>query len=97
MAIKLVEGQKVVENVGTLAFSAPEVIMNEAYDFKADVWSLGIICYTLVSTQLPFATSSTSDRLIELITKKDACFNASVWSIVSAKCKDLISKMLIKD
>ena len=54
LAIKLAEGEKVVQKVETITFSAPEVIKKEAYDFKADVWSLGIIYYMLVSSLLPF-------------------------------------------
>ena len=42
------------QKVGTITFSAPEVLKEEAYDFKADVWSLGIICYTLISSSLPY-------------------------------------------
>ena len=55
-AIKLAEGQKVTERSGTLAFLAPEVLKKEPYDFKVDVWSLGIICYTLIANNLPFVT-----------------------------------------
>ena len=74
LAIKLAEGKKVVQKVGTTAFTAPEVLKEEPYDFKADVWSLGIICYTLIATTLPFATSKPDPKLTQLITKKDISF-----------------------
>ncbi len=39
---------------GTVNFVAPEVISNESYDFKSDVFSLGVIMYYLLRGLLPF-------------------------------------------
>ena len=38
---------------GTPYYMAPEVI-NGSYSHKADIWSLGVLLYTLVSGYLPF-------------------------------------------
>ena len=40
--------------VGTKAYMAPEVMSNDYYDSKCDVWSLGVIMYFLLSGELPF-------------------------------------------
>lgn len=34
-------------NIGTLCYSAPEVVKNQEYDCRADVWSLGCIIYEM--------------------------------------------------
>ena len=39
---------------GTLAYVAPEVLMQKPYRFNGDVWSLGIIIYVILSGMLPF-------------------------------------------
>lgn len=31
--------------LGTLAYSAPQIVQNEIYNEKADIWSLGCIIY----------------------------------------------------
>ena len=49
--------QRLSMNVGTLQFCAPEMINNESklYDERVDVWSVGMILYSLFTLELPFA------------------------------------------
>jgi len=35
--------------VGTLIYTCPEIVQNQPYDDKADIWSLGCIIYELIS------------------------------------------------
>jgi len=39
--------------VGTRRYVAPEVLKREAYDFRVDLWSLGILMYILVAGRYP--------------------------------------------
>lgn len=41
-------------NFGDLRFKAPEIVNSESYTFKADVWSLGIIMFQILTGCLPF-------------------------------------------
>ena len=41
------------EPFGTLGYVAPEVLKKEPYSFSCDMWSLGSICYALLSGSLP--------------------------------------------
>ncbi len=43
-----------VEVFGTLPYMAPEIIMNQKYDNKVDVWSLGVIGHQLLFGKLYF-------------------------------------------
>ncbi|KAI8340323.1 kinase-like domain-containing protein [Chlamydoabsidia padenii] len=44
---------------GSLAYSAPEVIMRQKYTGpETDIWSLGVILYTLLAGELPFDDDS---------------------------------------
>jgi serine/threonine protein kinase len=37
-----------------MSYSSPEVVMNQPHDHSSDVWSLGVLLYTLFERKLPF-------------------------------------------
>lgn len=39
---------------GDIRFRAPEVCLGKHYDFKADIWSFGIILFHLLTGKLPY-------------------------------------------
>jgi len=45
---------KVKGGVGTPYYVAPEVLTEEFYDSKCDVWSAGVIAFLILSNRLPF-------------------------------------------
>ncbi|EGD72674.1 CAMK/CAMKL protein kinase [Salpingoeca rosetta] len=50
--------------VGSPAYAAPEIMANEKYSGpKADIWSLGVIVYTLLSGEMPFQADNIADKL----------------------------------
>lgn len=45
---------KMMTNTGTLAYKAPEMFTGGCYDESIDMWSVGVICYELLTGHLPF-------------------------------------------
>jgi serine/threonine protein kinase len=39
---------------GTPLNMAPEILTNQHYTYKADIWSLGVFLYQLLTGQYPF-------------------------------------------
>ena len=80
---------------GTPYFVAPEILLRDKYDQKADMWSVGVIIYCILSGQLPFTGMRHLD-LFKAIIAGDFTFDEG-WENVSDDAKDLISKLLITD
>lgn len=53
---RFVMGTDVLRNsrVGTPLFLAPELVRQDTYDFKVDIWALGCVIYTLAQQDTPF-------------------------------------------
>jgi calcium-dependent protein kinase len=48
------EYANLTDTVGTLYSMAPEVLEGTYYDYKADLWSVGVVTYLLLSKKQPF-------------------------------------------
>ena len=46
---------------GSLCFKAPELILHKNYNFKVDVWAIGISLYYVVYKMLPFEEGTRED------------------------------------
>ena len=57
---------------GSLCFKAPELIKHEPYDFKVDVWAIGITIYYLVYKELPFEKGTKEDIKYEIVQENPA-------------------------
>ncbi|EDV29097.1 uncharacterized protein TRIADDRAFT_18506 [Trichoplax adhaerens] len=61
---RFMPGQMLSTSCGSLAYSAPEILLGDAYDApKVDIWSLGVILYMLATGQPPFMEANDSETL----------------------------------
>ncbi|XP_054796544.1 CBL-interacting serine/threonine-protein kinase 5-like [Prosopis cineraria] len=78
---------------GTPAYVAPEVLRKKGYDgSKADIWSCGVILYTLLAGFLPFRHENVMTMYTKIF---KAEFQFPPW--FSAESRGLISKILVPD
>ena len=78
---------------GSPLYMAPELLQNQKYNIKSDIWSIGIIMYEIVMKDHPFKSNNISD-LIHKINNNKPILNSSKFSY---ECKELINNLLIVD
>lgn len=92
ISVRFEKNTKLREKTGTVLYIAPEVI-NGSYDEKCDIWSCGVLMYTMLSGLPPFYGTSRKEVMAK-IKKGKFSFKSKFWNLISAEAKDLIEKML---
>jgi serine/threonine protein kinase/tetratricopeptide (TPR) repeat protein len=82
--------------IGTPAYMAPETILQQAPDVRADIFSLGVVLYQMLARRNPFAADgamATMDRVLNHL--PDPLDRAN--PVVSTRLARAIDRMLKKD
>ncbi|KAG6411399.1 hypothetical protein SASPL_129481 [Salvia splendens] len=89
------EGQVFKDIVGSAYYIAPEVLKRR-YGPEADIWSVGVMLYILLSGVPPFWAES-ENGIFNAILRSHVDFSCDPWPNISNGAKDLIKKMLNPD
>jgi len=81
---------------GSPGYVAPEIANEQAYTTGVDMWSVGVILYTMLVGYPPFY-SDDSDQLLELVSEGKISFPSKHWKYISNDAKDLIKRLLEKN
>lgn len=81
---------------GSYAYAPPEILRGIAYDgTMADIWSLGVVLFTMVCASLPFDDSNLK-ILLDQVSKR-VQFPRKRGALLSVEVKNLIGRMLTSD
>ena len=83
----------------TASWVAPEVLLEQGYDQACDVWSLGVLLYTMLAGHTPFATGNENSpkKILQRIGTGVVEMSSGNWRHISFQAKDLVQKMLHAD
>ena len=79
---------------GSPLYMAPEIMRDKKYTHKADLWSVGVIMYEMLTGTLPFKSRTHYDLILEierLNVKIPECFS------ISSDGEDLVKSLLVKE
>merc|ERR1719345_220074 len=78
---------------GSDFYLAPEVIKQEEYGREIDIWSVGVVCYVVLSGSLPFF-HNVLHKLYRQIVERDLSFPEQAWRSVAKGAQDFILRLL---
>ncbi|KAL8196997.1 UNVERIFIED_CONTAM: Death-associated protein kinase 3 [Gekko kuhli] len=96
LAHEIEDGVEFKNIFGTPEFVAPEIVNYEPLGLPADMWSIGVITYILLSGASPFLGETKQETLAN-ITAVNYDFDEEFFSQTSDLAKDFIRKLLVKD
>ena len=83
------------QRVGSCYCMAPEILAG-AYDYRCDIWSLGVLSYMIISGTPPFS-GKTVDLVYEATRTQEATFPENKFKHVSSTCIDFMRRLLVKN
>ena len=82
--------------VGTLSYMAPEVLRKQPYAKPCDMWSLGVVCFILLSGRRPFHAREREEK-IDLILHTEPSYTGSGWKGISSQAMNFVQALLRKE
>lgn len=95
LAQRLSEKKPIDQKYLKYSWASPEMLRGE-YSEKSDIWSAGIVLYSLLTQRQPFPKGSRS-MIIDAISTANIDYNNSSFTGLSADAQDLIKSMLKRD
>ncbi|CAK9439680.1 uncharacterized protein LODBEIA_P37800 [Lodderomyces beijingensis] len=89
--------EKLTSSAGSFGYAAPEVILGTGHGKPCDIWSLGVVTYTLLCGYSPFRSENVTDFINEVKHNNAVIFHADYWKDVSKDARRFIIKALQYD
>jgi len=81
---------------GSFGYAAPEVMLKQGHGKAVDMWSMGVITYTLLCGYSPFRSENLAD-LVDECRSGRIVFHERYWKDVSKDAKEFILTLLQPD
>tara|TARA_B110000305_G_C19231771_1_gene535561 strand:- start:203 stop:589 length:387 start_codon:yes stop_codon:yes gene_type:complete len=85
--------EKAVTIVGTPYYLSPELIQNKPYNFKSDIWSLGVLLYEMCALKPPFNGSNIHMLAMQIVRGQFP----PLPNIYSYELRGLVTKLITQD
>lgn len=71
----------------------PEIVVGKTYDYRVDLWSMGVLCFEMATGKAPFEGKNCQDETYEKIVRTEFEYP----EYLSTGIKDFIHRLLVKN
>ncbi|XP_030065624.1 serine/threonine-protein kinase 17B [Microcaecilia unicolor] len=96
MSRKIGTSSEVREIMGTPEYVAPEVLNYEPITTAADIWSIGVISYMLLTGESPFLGADKQETYLN-ISQVNVVYSEEIFASISDLAIDFIQTLLVKN
>lgn len=89
--------EQLTSMAGSFGYAAPEILRGTGHGKPCDIWSLGVITYTVLSGYSPFRAENVPDFLEEVSDDYRIVCHERYWKHISHAAKEFIQSMLQVD
>jgi serine/threonine-protein kinase GIN4 len=94
----MISGKQILGMMGTVAYSAPEVLQYEPLTKATDMWSLGVLAHVLLTEYTPFGNGTeknlqTETNILSVREKEFKCIE-DYFEPISVEAQDFIENLL---
>lgn len=82
--------------VGTPNYIAPEIVTEEKYNEKCDLWSIGAILYVMLAGK-PLFVGKSNKATLDKVTKGKINLTGPNWEKKTDECKEFLMALLNRD
>ncbi|KAG5509795.1 hypothetical protein GH5_05664 [Leishmania sp. Ghana 2012 LV757] len=79
--------------VGTPYYLSPELILEQPYDHRSDVWALGVVLYEMLTLKHPFNAKDMKGLLQRIL----AVQYDPLSTLYSTELREIVARMLVRD
>lgn len=94
----MIPGKQILGMMGTVAYSAPEVLQYDALTKATDMWSLGVLAHVLLTEYTPFGngTEELNQTQTNILNVREDDFECveEYFDDISVEAKDFIEKLI---
>lgn len=84
-------------SAGSFGYAAPEVVLGVGHGKPCDIWSLGVVTYTMLCGYSPFRSDNVNDFIMEVKKNNTVIFHADYWKDTSRESRRFIVKAMQLD
>ncbi|KAM4626791.1 serine/threonine-protein kinase 17B [Discoglossus pictus] len=96
MSRKIGKSSELREIMGTPEYIAPEILNYEPITTATDIWSIGVICYMLLTGESPFVGADKQETYLN-ISQINVDYSEDTFASISEEAIDFIKSIFVKN